>query len=185
MIWFNEPPKWKVDNGLLKVKTGNKTDFWVQTFYKFVRDDGHFLYQNVKGDFTVQVTFTGDYNDLYDQAGLMLRADDKNWVKTGVEYTDSEIHLSAVVTREYSDWSVLNFPDYSGELTIRMTRHGEAIRIQYLDNTGKWRLMRLGYINMPEECQVGIMCCSPQREGFEVSFKDFKISDPISTRLHE
>ncbi|RDU24879.1 DUF1349 domain-containing protein [Anaerosacchariphilus polymeriproducens] len=185
MTWFNEPPQWELNENCLTVKTGNKTDFWVKTFYGFERDNGHFLYKNVKGDFTVQVTLIGNYEELYDQAGLMVRIDEKNWVKTGIEFTDSEIHLSAVVTKEYSDWSVLNFPNYTGELTIRLTRHGKAIRIQYLADKGKWRLIRLGYLDIPEECQVGIMCCSPQREGFDVEFKNFSIIDPISPNLHE
>ena len=185
MIWLNEPPQWNIKNNSLLVKTGNKTDFWRKTFYGFIRDDGHFLHKSIEGDFTVQVTLVGDYKTLYDQAGLMVRVDEKNWVKTGIEFTDSEIHLSTVITRECSDWSVLTLSNYAGQLTLRLTRHGSAIRVQYLDENGTWRLMRLGYLDMPEKCQVGVMCCSPEREGFEVEFKDFAISDPISPKLHE
>jgi regulation of enolase protein 1 (concanavalin A-like superfamily) len=185
MAWFNEPPEWNRQDKSLCVKTGGKTDFWRKTFYGFIRDDGHFLYKKVKGDFTAQITFVGNYRELYDQAGLMIRVDEKNWVKTGIEFTDKEMHLSAVFTREVSDWSVMNLSNYTGELTLRLTRHGSAIRIQYLDENKKWRLIRLGYLEMPAECQVGIMCCSPQRAGFEVEFKDFSISEPISPQLHD
>lgn len=185
MTWFNEPPEWKAQNNSLLVKTGDKTDFWRKTFYGFVRDDGHFLYKKVTGDFTIKVTFAGDYQELYDQAGLMLRVDEKNWVKTGIEFTDNELHLSAVFTREFSDWSVMNLAHFTGDLTLRLTRHGSAIRIQYLAKNNRWRLIRLGYLEMPDECQVGVMCCSPQREGFTVEFKDFSVSKPISPNLHE
>jgi regulation of enolase protein 1 (concanavalin A-like superfamily) len=185
MVWFNEPPVWHVKSNSLFVKTGDRTDFWRQTFYGFIRDDGHFCYKKIKGDFTMQVTFVGRYKELYDQAGLMVRVDERNWVKTGIEFTDQEIHLSAVFTREVSDWSVMNLLHYTGQLTLRLTRHGSAIRIQYLDDNKKWRLIRLGYLEMPEVCQVGIMCCSPQRAGFEVEFRDFLITEPISIELHE
>jgi regulation of enolase protein 1 (concanavalin A-like superfamily) len=185
MTWFNEPPEWNIKDNSLVVKTRDKTDFWRKTFYGFIRDDGHFLYKNVKGDFTAQVTFIGNYKELYDQAGLMLRGDELYWVKTGIEFTDKEIHLSAVFTREVSDWSVMNLTNYTGKLTLRLTRHGSAIRIQYLDEKNTWRLIRLGYLELPEECQVGIMCCSPQRAGFEVEFRDFTVAEPISTKLHE
>lgn len=185
MIWFNKPPSSKINNNTLVVKTGNNTDFWRKTFYGFERDNGHFLYKNIRGDFTVQVTVVGDYKTLYDQAGLMVRVDEENWIKAGIEFTDSEIHLSSVITRENSDWSMLNLPLYTGELTLRLTRHGSAIRVQYMDENSKWRLMRLGYLDMPEECQVGVMCCSPESEGFEVEFKTFTVSDPISPKLHE
>ena len=185
MTWFNEPPWGSVENNVLSVKTGNETDFWQTTFYGFEHDNGHFLYREVAGDFTMQVTFTGNYEALYDQAGLMLRADEKNWVKTGIEFTDGEVNLSVVMTRDFSDWSVMNFPNYRGSLTIRLTRHGSAIRVQYFDENNNWRLMRLGYLALPEVCQAGIMCCSPTRAGFEVEFKDFSISEPIAAELHE
>jgi hypothetical protein len=185
MVWFNEPPEWCVKNGELSVRTADNTDFWQKTFYEFEHDNGHFLYHEVSGDFTMQVTFVGKYEALYDQAGIMLRVDEKNWAKTGIEFTDGEIHLSAVLTRDFSDWSVMKMTEYRGSLTIRMTRHGSAIRIQYLDEKNTWQLIRLGYLAMPETCQAGIMCCSPTRASFEVKFKDFSITEPISMQLHE
>ncbi|RWO01664.1 DUF1349 domain-containing protein, partial [Mesorhizobium sp.] len=32
---------------------------------------------------------------------------------------------------------------------------------------------------------VGMMCCSPQREGFEVTFGDFSVGPAISRELHD
>ena len=61
-----------------------------------------------KRDFVASVKVTGQYKALYDQAGLMLRLDDQNWIKTGIEYVDERQNVSAVVTREFSDWSRLS-----------------------------------------------------------------------------
>ena len=60
-----------------------KTDFWRETHYGFIRDDGHFRDVAAEGDFTADVAFRGDYRELYDQAGLMLRLDERNWIKAG------------------------------------------------------------------------------------------------------
>ena len=30
------------------------------------------------------------YSTLYDQGGLMLRTDNRNWIKCGVEYVDGQ-----------------------------------------------------------------------------------------------
>ena len=49
------------------------TDFWRKTHYGFIRDNGHFGYVAVQGDFSAEVKVMGGYRDLYDQAGLMLR----------------------------------------------------------------------------------------------------------------
>jgi hypothetical protein len=78
--WHNEPPVWAWADGALTLTTGEKTDFWQDTFYGFRRDDGHFLGCAVTGDFTASVTFDAAYEQLYDQAGLMMRSDAENWL---------------------------------------------------------------------------------------------------------
>jgi regulation of enolase protein 1 (concanavalin A-like superfamily) len=185
MQWLNEPPSWTADENALVVTTGDKTDFWRETFYGFVHNDGHFYYRDVVGDLTAEVTLVGNYETLYDQSGLMLRVDDRHWVKAGLEFSDGVVHMSTVVTRECSDWSMVALPSYSGKLRLQLTRHDDAIRVQFREPDGPWRLLRLGYLPMPETCQIGIMCCSPQRAGFEARFEDFVTSEPISRDLHE
>ena len=128
MHWLGEPPEWSVENNLLRVTTGVHTDFWRETHYGFVHDNGHFLYTETEGDFSAEVTFSAQYAHLYDQAGLMLRLDERHWVKAGVEYSDGEQLLSTVVTRERSDWSVTslntNLNTDASEVTLRLTRRG-------------------------------------------------------------
>jgi regulation of enolase protein 1 (concanavalin A-like superfamily) len=183
LSWLNPPLAEKREGGALTVTTRGATDFWQQTFYGFRRDSGHFLHRTVAGDFTAAVKFVGRYEALYDQAGLMVRADDSHWVKTGIEFTDGERHLSAVVTNQFSDWSVLPYRSPQEEVSIRMTRHGEAIRIQ-VEEGGRWHMVRLAYLKPSTDLQVGLMCCSPEREGFEVMFRDFEIGPPIERALH-
>jgi uncharacterized protein len=183
MQWLNEPPVWQADDGRLRVVTGSKTDFWRITHYGFVRDNGHFYYQERAGDFTIQVKIEGKYEALYDQAGVMIRLDSANWIKAGVEYTDGLPHFSAVVTRDYSDWSVLP-ADSATPVWLRLTKLGAAIRIQYSMDGVSFRMLRLAYFPESGQTQVGLMCCSPEREGFEVQFSGIHISDPRVEPLH-
>ncbi|WP_293909163.1 DUF1349 domain-containing protein [Deinococcus sp.] len=182
--WLNEPPQWSATADMLSVSTGERTDFWRQTFYGFIRDDGHFLFREVSGDFTASVTLDGEYEALYDQLGLMLRVSETTWLKTGIEYTDGLPHLSTVVTRDFSDWSVLALPDLRGKVSIRLTRHGTALRVQFQGAAGRWQLSRLAYLPLPEVCQVGLMCCSPERSGFRARFTDFSVTEPVARELH-
>jgi uncharacterized protein len=181
--WLNPPPRTWSDRDGLHVVTGERTDFWQDTFYGFRRDDGHFLGSDVAGDFTGHVTFEGEYQELYDQAGCMLRLDWENWIKAGVEHSDGVANISTVVTRNgRSDWSVMPAPDLSGEQTVRFTRVGEAV-ILHIRRPDGWRLMRLA--DFPAgPARFGIMCCSPERAAFQATFRAVRVGPPLEHPLH-
>lgn len=186
MEWLNEPPAWRDEGGELSVATGEKTDFWRKTHYGFVRDDGHLRYRTVTGDFTASVLFSGSYEKLYDQAGLMVRIDEENWVKAGIEFVDGRQMLSVVVTRDFSDWSTAPGPSGSEWLALRITRHGQAMRVEGALPSPRpnYTLLRLAHLPIGDAVKVGPMCCSPERAGFKAKFRGFRIDPPISTDLH-
>ena len=186
MHWLNTPPMWEVNQGRLFVQSGNKTDFWQETYYGFHRDDGHFLGTSRRGDFTAEVTFVGHYRELYDQAGLMVRHDARHWMKCGIEYTDGGRHFSVVVTNGNSDWSAFRLDHEFDAMSARVTRNGDALFIQYrTDRMDEWRMARLAWFDPTlEEVLVGPAFCSPQREGFEAEFLDFSLTDPVSRDIH-
>lgn len=184
--WINEPPFHENDHDVLVLRTGKETDWWNNTFYGFRHTSGHLLATRVTGDFTFDASFTARYERLYDQAGVMLRVDDDNWLKCGAEFTDGALHFSVVVTRDnQSDWSVMPLagaPD--GPVTLRLTRHDEALRVQVLEPDGAWRLVRLCYLKMPATVEVGPMACSPTGEGLEATFLHSTVGLPIDRELH-
>jgi uncharacterized protein len=185
LAWFSEPPWFVADAACLRVRTGESKDFWRETFYGFVHDDGHFLSREVTGDFTAEATVRGAYSALYDQAGLMLRLDERTWIKAGIEYTDGLQHFSVVVTREVSDWSVIPLPENPDSIDIRLTRHAEAVRVQFRTPGTGWRMARLAYLPPRDPARVGPMCCSPTRQGFEAAFHGFSVGPAIPRTLHE
>ncbi|NKJ34024.1 DUF1349 domain-containing protein [Rhizobium sp. SG570] len=186
MHWLNAPPMWEVNQGRLFVRSGNKTDFWQETYYGFHRDDGHFLGASRRGDFTAEVTFVGHYRELYDQAGLMIRHDARHWMKCGIEYTDGAKHFSVVVTNGNSDWSAFRLDHEFDAMSARVTRNGDALFTQYrTDRMNEWRMARLAWFDPTlEEVSIGPAFCSPQREGFEAEFLDFSLNDPLSRDIH-
>lgn len=183
MTWLNEPPSWTEEDGRLTVRTGNRTDFWRTTHYGFVRDDGHVYGRRVEGDFAASVTFSAEYETLYDQAGLMVRLDDRHWVKAGIEFTDGRHHLSVVATREFSDWSVRPLEGDPGEVRLRMSRYGDAVRVEAAVGGGDYEMLRLAYLPPGGEALVGPMTCSPEREGLVARFWNFEVGEPNRT-LH-
>jgi uncharacterized protein len=91
MQWFNQPKKWSLENNRLSMFVTPKTDFWRMTHYGFTVDDGPFLYETVGGEFEVKVKITGAYKARFDQMGLMLRINERNWIKAGVEFLENRI----------------------------------------------------------------------------------------------
>lgn len=182
--WRNPPPFHEQRGDALVVWTGKETDWWNNTFYGFRHANGHALLQPVTGDFSLEATFTAEYRELYDQAGVMLRVEDNTWLKAGTEFTDGALHFSVVVTRDdQSDWSVVRLPSMA-PVTLRLTRHAEALRVQRLDEDGRWQLVRLAYLPMPETVEAGPACCSPIGEGLEVTFSRVTFGPPIRRELH-
>ncbi|MFD1882288.1 DUF1349 domain-containing protein [Paracoccus pacificus] len=183
--WLNEPATWSGDQSRLVLTTDAETDFWQTTFYGFRRNSGHAWIAPVAGDFTLEARVTGRYETLYDQAGLMLYLDERNWIKTGIEYTDGMMHFSVVVTRQVSDWSVIPLPDATpqDELRVRLTRHGTSVRVQYAIGRADWRMARLAPFQ-DTDAQAGVMACSPQRAGFTATFRDISIGPAIPRQLH-
>lgn len=175
MHWLNEPPAWQATAGRLEATTAPQSDFWRKTHYGFTRDSGHFYYQEVQGNFRVEICVSGRYEAQYDQAGLMLRVDEENWIKTGIEFFDGLQHASAVVTRAFSDWSVVELDGYPPCTWLRVTRKNEAVEIFYSLDKQKYTLLRLAYLLPAAVTLVGPMCASPDGPGLTVVFDDFKV----------
>jgi regulation of enolase protein 1 (concanavalin A-like superfamily) len=176
MEWFNQPPAWDDGGATITVHTGSRTDFWRTTHYGFIRDSGHFYYRPVAGDFTAEVEVRGRYQDLYDQAGLMVRQDAHTWMKCGIEFVEGVQQASAVVTREYSDWSVAPLAANPPAIRLRVVRRGAALEVSYSLDGAAYTLLRLAYL-AEGPVQVGPMCASPDGAGFDVTFAGFRVRD--------
>ncbi|WP_329460508.1 DUF1349 domain-containing protein [Streptomyces sp. NBC_01497] len=176
--WFNPPSAWAASDAAFDITTDRDTDLWVRTHYGFVRDTGHALLRPVPAAFTLRVTFAGDYRDQYDQAGLLLRLDATNWIKTGIEYVDGRRQVSAVVTRDVSDWSVapLDGPA-TGPVTVELERAGDSVTVRYgTDGAEPSTLLRLAYFPEGAAATAGPMCASPDGSGFTTRFTDLRLA---------
>ena len=176
MQWYNEPPFWKADGDTITVKAGPKTDFWRKTHDGAVRDTGHFYYRDVTGDFVAEVRFHAGYGALYDQAGLMVRLDDSNWLKCGIELFEGVQHASVVVTRDFSDWSVVPLREAPSTVWLRVVREGYTFTVSYSLDGAAYLTLRQAYLTHAPAVSVGVMCCAPVGDGFTAVFEGFTVS---------
>ena len=176
MTWMNGPASSKISSNSIVVQTRPKTDFWRKTFYGYVTDNGHFFHTTVTGDFTFEARISGNYRDLYDQAGLMVRVDAENWMKCGTELVDGVRHASVVFTREFSDWSTMNDLSKDGPVWWRAVRTKDSVETLCSLDGDKFISVRQGYLVPGRPAEVGIMCASPEGNGFTATFEGLKLS---------
>jgi regulation of enolase protein 1 (concanavalin A-like superfamily) len=174
MKWLGEPAKWSLENNKLSIQADAKTDFWQITHYGYTTDNGHFYYDEVEGDFETLVKITGSYKDLYDQAGLMIRIDSANWIKSGVEFVNGGLNISAVFTRVFSDWSVIDIKTNT-IVWLKLIRKGDSVELSYSLNGTDFQLQRLGYFPPKVKAKIGVMAAAPEGKGFEVLFENFEV----------
>jgi len=176
--WHCEPDKYEIAGNRLELKTEPDTDFWQKTHYGFTADNGHFLFCETEGDFTIETSVKYYFKNQYDQAGLMIRVSPECWIKTAVEYEPEEpSKLGAVVTnRGYSDWSTQDVGDDLTELSFRITRKGSDYIVEYREtNHDDWVQIRMTHLDDRKAVQCGIYACSPKGEGFKAEFSSLTV----------
>lgn len=186
-VWLNPPAAVEEIGKDIQVTTGKDTDFWRLTSYGFIHDNGHALLTELSDGRAVEVTFKTLLESQFDQAGLLIRIDEKNWIKAGVEMSDGVVQLGAVVTHNFSDWSVApatSWNDGTTPITVRASRSGNAITINARSGNNPWQFVRLTPIDQNTTITVGPMACSPTRAGLQVLFTKFALG-PTDLALHD
>jgi len=175
MYWLNEPPSWRADDNTISAQAGEKTDFWRKTHDSGMRDSGHLYYETVTGDFTAQVKVAGQYADLYDQAGLMVRLDETTWLKCGIEFVGGVQYASSVVTRDWSDWAICPLANPPA-IWLRVVRHGGTVEVSVAVDGSKYEMIRQAFLTDEPAVSVGLMFAAPTGKGFAVRFEDFSVT---------
>jgi len=184
MQWFNEPESWEARDGVLTMNVTPHSDYWRISHYGFTVDDAPFLYTVRGGEFEVKVKISGDYIKRFDQAGLMLRIDKENYIKTGIEYVDGKYNLSAVVTHHTSDWSVITLDKPVPFVWIKAVRRLVAVEIFYSFDDKEYTMMRNCWLQDNTPVMVGMMAACPDGDGFKAKFEHFTIKHlPDQRRL--
>lgn len=168
--WYNEPLDVSFEERGMWVATQNKTDFWQSAHHNFRKDDGHFFFTHQMGNFTLVVKWIFETRGQFDQCGIMVRVDEKNWFKASIMYDNPENPTlgSCVTNSGYSDWAAQKIPTGINEIWYKVKKvNGDYLIFYSLDGVKYEQIRMLHLINDMPEVKVGAYICSPQREGFE------------------
>jgi regulation of enolase protein 1 (concanavalin A-like superfamily) len=174
MSWLNEPRKWRIDGDRLLVESTPKADFYRLPGWTI--NNGNFFRLSVSGDFIFQARISGEYLAKYDQAGLMVRLDDENWLKCGSELVDGQRLASAVITRTYSDWSTMPDLSQSAPVWWQVVRWQQTLKALCSIDGKSFATVREGYFPAARSLEVGLLCCSLEGAGVKASFDSLSLS---------
>lgn len=177
--WQTAPRATRDEGKHLIVEAVEASDYWQKTLYGFQHDSGHALLAPWSASEAIEVSFSlRGFSELYDQAGLMLWHGPHHWIKAGIELNDGVPHLGAVVTSDYSDWSLAPVPEWTNAVvTIRASRKNDAVILRASANGGAWRMLRVAPFRYAE-AEAGPFLCAPKRAGFEVTFTRWARTEP-------
>jgi regulation of enolase protein 1 (concanavalin A-like superfamily) len=183
--WLNPPTSTRTPGDRLVVECARGSDLWADTHYGFRRHSAHALLVPFEVGASIEVDFVVDYHELYDQAGILVRASEDCWVKAGVEISDGQPQLGAVVTQPRSDWSCAPVVDWADTtVTMRISRVEDALIVRARRQDEEWQLVRLTPFPVEASAEAGLYAASPERAGLEVSFLRMELGG-ADAHLHQ
>ena len=198
LYWINlpQPPYELVTEGGarrggLHVTPATPSDFWQKTFYSPVlaKADAPALLRRVPNDlheWSAELHFSLERaGHQFDQAGLMVFADEENWLKAGIEMVDTVPRLSCVITSNgRSDWSVR--PWRSAAAAVRVSHVRSSVVMETLEEDGRWSFCRISPSMVGEKREVGagLFCCSPKETGMTAIFHSLSFCNCVTFDHH-
>jgi hypothetical protein len=182
-LWLNAPERWERTENGLRFTTSPQVDFWRHTLVDSVSDNGHLYYTLLDGDFAVRTLFGGDYHDQYDQAGIVVRQDQENYLKVGIEFVkgswddrytyegDARLPNASLTRHGWSEWSVS--PQLSKEpeaVWLDVRREGSTIFAAFSLDGKHFTPIKMLALPEATTLMVGPYATSPSGNGFDVWF---------------
>ena len=180
MKWIRKPQNVSVENGKVHVTTQPHTDLWQNTYYHFCNDNAPLFLMETDEQyfsFTVKTEFHSSHH-RFDQCGIVIYQDSKNWLKASCEYENDQFsNLGSVVTNlGYSDWAVTEIPANHKTIWYRHSRRTDDYRIEYSFDGRTYHMMRIAHLwKGADTIQLGIYACSPEETSFTAVFSDLSM----------
>ena len=177
--WHNEPQQVRFEENGMRVTAKYRTDFWCCARYNFHKDDGHFFFNQMTGDFVCNLDWSFDNPSSYDQCGIMIRHDTDNWFKASIMYENEENPLlaTALTNDGFSDLATISLPSGTRHVWYRIKkRKGCYVASYSTDGENYIQLRKFYLIHDTDSVQVGAYICSPQRDDFEAVLHTLDLS---------
>lgn len=180
--WKNRPINYVVGRNRIIFETMPNTDLWSRTLFGTVKNDAHSLTFRIEQNFTFSCKVNYHFKEKFDQAGMVIYANDDNWFKLCVEYIDEQHSLlSTVVTYHgYSDASTHSIGSAVETMWFRVTHYYENIIVENSFDGIHYKQMRVFHMKFRgDKFEVGMFAASPKDSSFDVTFEEMIVEDCI------
>eukprot|EP00536_Pseudo-nitzschia_multiseries_P004881 jgi/Psemu1/302925/fgenesh1_kg.85_\ len=176
MHWLSEPEEWSQHRTTVVMRVDSGTDFWRMTGTDECVDNAPFYFLEMEGDFEVRCKVKANYAFPDDQAGIMVREDEENWVKCGIQMIGDVPHMCATFTHDYSDMSMHPLPHLPEYMWVHAKKIGDGLEVYISEDSFDWMQIRQGDISDDSILQIGLYAASPTSDdGFDATFEDFMV----------
>jgi uncharacterized protein len=183
LSWNNVPLKYSIQNEVLTIVAGMKTDMFRDPNVTYNTDNAPKLMFRADSNFIFSTSIEHSFASKWDGGAIVLIEDSLHWIKFCFEkdYTGKR-RVVSVVTKDISD-DCNSVELNSNKVFYKMAKAGNVITLYYsLDNV-KWFLVRHFQFNSAADIKIGFLAQSPEGNSCEVKFSNIryhakKISDP-------
>lgn len=177
--WYNEPDNVVFAGQEMKIVAKPQTDFWQAVHHKLSKDNAHFFYKTVSDDFELVVKWRCDNNADFNQCGVMVRSDQRNWFKFSFMSKDaSKPEIGTCLTIQgHSDWAGTTLLRAPQEIFYKLTRKQDDFVASYsLDGEHYIRLRQFYLPHIEPEIKAGAYIAAPQNKPFEAVLDEIDLS---------
>lgn len=180
LTWKNKPNNYAIGKHRVIMETMPFTDLWAKTHYQFTHNNAPSLTFSIGQNFTFSCKVKYQFKNKYDQAGLLVYANDENWFKVCVEYIDEQTSLvSTVVTfHGFSDWSSYTIGSAVEDMWFRVSHSEQDFFVENSFDGIVYKQMRMFHMKLRgQKFKVGFFAASPLESSFDAVFSDMIVED--------
>jgi regulation of enolase protein 1 (concanavalin A-like superfamily) len=183
LAWYNAPVKYSLQNDVLEIVAGPKTDMFRDPNVTYNTDNAPKLLFKADNNFVLSAAIHHSFLSKWDGGAIVLIEDSLNWIKFCFEkdYTGAK-RVVSVVTKDISDdCNSVEIP--GNKVFYKMAKAENVITLYYSVDNKKWFLVRHLQFNNKKDLKIGFLAQSPTGDKCQVKFSNIqyratKIKDP-------
>ncbi|MGI9530511.1 DUF1349 domain-containing protein [Lutimonas sp.] len=164
-VWMHEPASFNIQDNVLQIEVGAKTDFFNDPGTGAITGTAPFLYKEQSGDFVATALVKPDFKDMWNAVSIMIYLNEKNWIKFAFENSDATGKgIVTVVTRDVSDDANGVILTNEDMIWLKIARKDNLYAMHWSTDGVDYKMARLAAMAPVDTVKVGIEAQCPAGE---------------------